>query len=34
MVDVDKVKFENKPEDFQYITDKIDAELFGLFPAE
>jgi hypothetical protein len=31
---VDKVKFENKPEDFQYITDKIDAELFGLFPAE
>ena len=34
IVDVDKVKFENKPEDFQYITDKIDAELFGLFPAE
>ena len=34
VVDVDKVKFENKPEDFQYITDKIDAELFGLFPAE
>ncbi len=34
VIDVDKVKFENKPEDFQYITDKIDAELFGLFPAE
>ena len=34
VVDVDKVKFENKPVDFQYITDKIDAELFGLFPAE
>ena len=27
-------KFENNPEDFQYITDKIDAELYGLFPAE
>ena len=34
IVDVDNVKFENRPEDFQYITDKIDAELFGLFPAE
>ena len=34
IVDVDKIKFENKPEDFQYITDKIDAELFGLFPTE
>ncbi|MBR4233347.1 MAG: deoxynucleoside kinase [Bacteroidales bacterium] len=34
IIDVDKIKFENKPEDFQYITDKIDAELFGLFPAE
>ena len=34
IIDVDKVKFENKPEDFQYITDKIDAELFGLFPGE
>ncbi|MBR5384430.1 MAG: deoxynucleoside kinase [Bacteroidales bacterium] len=33
IVDVDKIKFENRPEDFQYITDKIDAELFGLFPA-
>ena len=34
IIDVDKIKFENKPEDFQYITDKIDAELFGLFPAQ
>ena len=32
IVDVDTIKFENRPEDFQYITDKIDAELFGLFP--
>ena len=34
IVDVDNIKFENKPEDFQFITDKIDAELYGLFPAE
>ena len=34
IVDVDHVKFENNPEDFQLITDKIDAELYGLFPAE
>ena len=34
IVDVDTVKFENRPEDFQIITDKIDAELFGLFPSE
>ena len=34
IVDVDNIKFENKPEDFQYITDKIDAELYGLFPSE
>ena len=34
IIDVDNIKFENRPEDFQYITDKIDAELFGLFPAE
>lgn len=31
VVDVDNVKFENRPEDFQTVTDKIDAELFGLF---
>ena len=34
IVDVDKIKFENRPEDFQTITDMIDAELFGLFPSE
>ena len=34
IIDVDNIKFENNPEDFQYITDKIDAELYGLFPAE
>lgn len=32
IIDVDRVKFENNPEHFQEITDKIDAELFGLFP--
>ena len=32
IVNVDEIKFENRPEDFQVITDKIDAELFGLFP--
>ena len=34
VIDVDNIKFENRPEDFQTITDKIDAELYGLFPAE
>ena len=34
IIDVDTIKFENKPEDFQQITDKIDAELYGLFPTE
>ena len=34
VIDVDNITFENKPEDFQFITDKIDAELYGLFPAE
>ena len=34
IIDVDKIKFEGSPEDFQYITDKIDAELFGLFPSD
>ena len=32
VIDVDNIKFENRPEDFQTVTDKIDAELFGLFP--
>ena len=34
VIDVDNIKFESSPEDFQFITDKIDAELFGLFPTE
>ena len=34
ILDVDRLKFENRPEDFQEVVDKIDAELFGLFPAE
>ncbi|MBQ6254700.1 MAG: deoxynucleoside kinase [Bacteroidales bacterium] len=32
IVNVDEIKFENHPEDFQKITDRIDAEMFGLFP--
>ena len=32
ILDVDRIKFENRPEDFQEVVDKIDAELFGLFP--
>lgn len=32
VVDADTVKFENSPQDFQIITNKIDAELYGLFP--
>lgn len=32
VVDADTVKFENNPQDFQIITNKIDAELYGLFP--
>ena len=31
IIDVDRIKFENRPEDFQEVTDKIDAVLFGLF---
>ena len=34
IIDVDQIKFENRPEDFRFITDKIDAALYGLFPAE
>ena len=34
ILDVDSIKFENRPEDFQEVIDKIDAELFGLFPNE
>ena len=34
ILDVDRIKFENHPEDFQEVCDTIDAELFGLFPHE
>ncbi|MCQ2342890.1 MAG: deoxynucleoside kinase [Paludibacteraceae bacterium] len=30
----DECKFGNNPEDFRWVTDRIDAELFGLFPFE
>ena len=33
VIDADNLDFENRPEDFAHITDRIDAELFGLFPA-
>lgn len=31
IIEADNLDFKNKPEDFALITDKIDAELFGLF---
>ena len=34
VVDADNVKFANRPEDFEKVTDMIDAKLFGLFPAD
>lgn len=34
ILDGDNLKFANNPDDFRTITDKIDAELFGLFPGE
>lgn len=34
IVDGDKIKFGDNPDDFRHITDRIDAELFGLFPFE
>jgi deoxyadenosine/deoxycytidine kinase len=34
IVEGDKIKFGDKPEDFRWVTDRIDAELFGLFPFE
>lgn len=34
IVDGDHIKFGDKPEDFRWVTDRIDAELFGLFPFE
>jgi hypothetical protein len=32
VIDVNKIKFGERPEDFGTIINKIDAELFGLFP--
>lgn len=32
VIDADNLDFANIPEDFESITDKIDAELYGLFP--
>ena len=34
IIDGDHIKFGDNPEDFRYVTDRIDAELFGLFPFE
>ena len=33
-VETDTLDFQNRPEDFALITDRIDAELYGLFPLE
>lgn len=33
VVDADHIKFGNRPEDFETVTNMIDAQLFGLFPA-
>lgn len=33
-IETDELDFENRPEDFALITDKIDAELYGLFPID
>lgn len=33
-IDADNLDFENRPEDFSLITDKIDAHLYGLFSQE
>ena len=30
----DQLDFQNRPEDFAYITEQIDAELYGLFPGQ
>ena len=34
IVEGDNIKFGNNPEDFRWVTDHIDAALFGLFPFE
>lgn len=31
VIDADRIKFGNRPEDFEKITDMIDAQMFGLF---
>ena len=33
IIDADNIKFGNKPEDFDKVTNMIDAQLFGLFPS-
>ena len=33
-IETDDLDFESRPEDFAVITDKIDAELYGLFPID
>ena len=33
VIDADNVKFGDRPEDFEKVTDMIDAQLFGLFPS-
>ncbi|MCQ2155661.1 MAG: deoxynucleoside kinase [Bacteroidales bacterium] len=34
VVDADHIKFGDRPEDFEQITNMIDAQLYGLFPTE
>ena len=34
IIDGDHIKFGDNPEDFRWVTDHIDAQLFGLFPFE
>lgn len=34
VIDADDLDFENRPEDFASVTDRVDAELYGLFPVE
>ena len=34
IVEGDKIKFVDNPEDFRWVTDRLDVELFGLFPFE
>ena len=33
VIDADKIKFGDRPEDLEKVTDMIDAELYGLFPS-